>query len=804
MRLRYQGLVWAILLGLTVSFAQVLVPETEEVYGGRINWIQAIAVGPTTSRVFISTESPNSMFYAEVDHSTTPPTFGSFQPVPDFDADDNFGPDIRRFAVDAVSGYVFVRPFNQLFGANHLSGTRKQYESHGVSGLTVFEGRLIYLRTNQPDSLELVMGTIDSATGNFSPDPGSPVKLASPAGGIGFEVSLQVHPINRCLYLFTPGSSPRLFRTSSPIDSLDSTTTLVEVSTGAVSTTATISTFGIAPDGRLFLGGETGTPPSHSKFVAYSDDDGASWNNLNTGIGGTSGQNFAFAGDSSQYRVYFGTGFSTSRGESGSWKILGVSGIETHPNDGCVAVDPVNPAIVYLTTDMGIGVSLDSGYTTFEINEGVTAVMVNDLEMDDTHSTGWVASKSGIRKVTAYGTSSEDWELFYPMQDGSPYFSIATDPSHPDTVYAGNVRLYRSFDGGTSWDRVFTTEDPTFNFDWRSRIAAVTVNPDNPRFVILGVNSESAGVTGGIFVSSDYGTSWQRIPTGVYNPEVLDILAVPVDGDSTVYYIGCEYVNDGTTSSYGVKTVTYSPSTGTFAFQNDMWGESGSLITNFGCHGLAVDSLGTVFACGVNSNHEPRVYLKEKDSTYWQMLPVNGLPPQGWATALTIGESPAGSKALFVAVEHQIYYLEKGSSEWTLAVDYPVGTQINVLYWDELMVGTSTGLISYQWESPTRTDRPNAPGVPSGFRLYQNFPNPFNPATVFRFDLPEKAQVTLEIFDVHGKRVATVIQSTLNAGTHHIRWQSPLPSGVYFYRLVATVSNPRRTYQQVKKFIQLK
>ena len=76
--------------------------------------------------------------------------------------------------------------------------------------------------------------------------------------------------------------------------------------------------------------------------------------------------------------------------------------------------------------------------------------------------------------------------------------------------------------------------------------------------------------------------------------------------------------------------------------------------------------------------------------------------------------------------------------------------------------------------------------VPLKYALYQNFPNPFNPSTTIGFDLKEGGRVTLEIYDVLGRKVATVIDKRMKAGRYKIVFYSPkLSSGVYFYKINA-------------------
>ncbi len=76
--------------------------------------------------------------------------------------------------------------------------------------------------------------------------------------------------------------------------------------------------------------------------------------------------------------------------------------------------------------------------------------------------------------------------------------------------------------------------------------------------------------------------------------------------------------------------------------------------------------------------------------------------------------------------------------------------------------------------------------LPKTFELVQNYPNPFNPTTTISFTLPEKTDVRLDIFNILGQSVTTLISGELPAGNHEAVWDAGnSPTGVYFYRLTA-------------------
>jgi len=82
------------------------------------------------------------------------------------------------------------------------------------------------------------------------------------------------------------------------------------------------------------------------------------------------------------------------------------------------------------------------------------------------------------------------------------------------------------------------------------------------------------------------------------------------------------------------------------------------------------------------------------------------------------------------------------------------------------------------------------------FRLLQNYPNPFNPATTIEYSIPENSIVTLKVYDILGKEVASIFNEYQNQGSYIVNWNaSSLSSGVYIYKLTAG------NYSDTKKMV---
>jgi hypothetical protein len=95
--------------------------------------------------------------------------------------------------------------------------------------------------------------------------------------------------------------------------------------------------------------------------------------------------------------------------------------------------------------------------------------------------------------------------------------------------------------------------------------------------------------------------------------------------------------------------------------------------------------------------------------------------------------------------------------------------------------------------------------LPASFKLYPNHPNPFNPTTNIRFELPNEALVQLTVYDIVGREVAQLVNSQKPAGKHEVLFDgAALTSGIYYYRLEVQSLTEARRFVEVRKMALLK
>ncbi len=204
-------------------------------------------------------------------------------------------------------------------------------------------------------------------------------------------------------------------------------------------------------------------------------------------------------------------------GGSGSWSKLDLNGIRVN----VVAVDP-NDARLLLAGTFGQGIfrSADGGQNWAQVNTGLGNLTVNDLLIDPTNTNNILAATgrgsligepgSGIYRSTDRGST---WTL---VQATGATFSLALTPQNPSIVYAGGgPPVFKSTDGGATWVQSFQPGTDIVN----DEIRGISVDPADPNILLAGGNTE--GGQGQVFRSTNGGSTWDRVLAG--QQPILDL-----------------------------------------------------------------------------------------------------------------------------------------------------------------------------------------------------------------------------------------------------------------------------------------
>jgi hypothetical protein len=180
---------------------------------------------------------------------------------------------------------------------------------------------------------------------------------------------------------------------------------------------------------------------------------------------------------------------------------------------------------------------------------------------------------------------------------------------------------------------------------------------------------------------------------------------------------------------------------------------------------------------------------------HWAASTDDNTPQTGLSYNLRVGTTPGGSEISAAMADHvtghrRVAALGNANQNlsWTLAIDPPI-----TLYWSvQAIDATFAGSPFAEEVASVVTDvRDNPRALPLAYALYDVQPNPFNPATRVGYDLPRATAVRIEIFDVSGRRVRTLLNARVEAGSWDVIWDGRgddgrlVASGSYLYRMQA-------------------
>ncbi len=200
------------------------------------------------------------------------------------------------------------------------------------------------------------------------------------------------------------------------------------------------------------------------------------------------------------------------------------------------------------------------------------------------------------------------------------------------------------------------------------------------------------------------------------------------------------------------------------------------------CHGSGASSSVTVSIAG------PETVLVGQTASY--TITVTGSTgSNGGVDIAAFSGTLAPASSTLKLLNGDVVHKQRVSSPFTYAVTYtaPATAGTDTIY----ATGKDNVFSGWNWSPKKKLTILNLTGVgepgasvPSANRLLQNYPNPFNPATIIRYALRSAEHVTLRVFDVSGRTVATLVNGPVEAGEHALTFDGTgLASGLYLYRL---------------------
>ncbi len=680
------------------------VANVENVFGGTINAIKGSPInntGTDTFRIIIATQSANSIFYANGIIPTTGGTVhvDSFMVLPSASSSAGYGSGIQKIAYHQTSQKVFFIANGNIYASSLTATAATAITTTNNYTDFIIKGDKIFALSNFSGNTFSV-GSLD-ASGN--------VTITSSATIIGTPYSSLIAGNNDKLYAFREGNDPEALQFGGTF------TTAINLSSTTIDPMPSLSTsinwkaFNVYSDGTVFVGGNDNS----GKQIATATSFNSAYTTTATGIAGIAGYNIDFRPTTlGNYYVYFGSAYSTNKGASGSWFNFGNTSFETHPNDGPVLFARENSVlggVIILTTDQGLGISKNSGSIISEIDNGINAVQVNDFDMEVSKNVGWLASKTGIRYVTNYKTAAKNWSnAIYPNNDGSPYYS--TEMVDADTVYVGNSRVYKTANRGTSWTQVFTAENAPYNYsNFSPRVTALAVGGNTNEIVMAGYKLYN-GARGGVFYSLNNGSTWQQllINASVVGQDVnVNDIEMTIDSGKVVAYIGVDYDNSTSPIIKGMYKAQWNGTSWSVSSE-PIYGASSSLISVNDIHIVSKD---TIVAAGAFYNptlhHEYPIHfaISRTVKNSWTNSVVDTSRVGGYNAVSWSGDTifySYSNKIYWDVIKfHSTYTSRKGEA---LYYSVPVGTEINVLFYDELLAGTETDIRSVRGATTVKTN----------------------------------------------------------------------------------------------------
>jgi photosystem II stability/assembly factor-like uncharacterized protein len=366
----------------------------------------------------------------------------------------------------------------------------------------------------------------------------------------------------------------------------------------------------------------------------------------------------------------------------------------------------------------------------------------------------WAAgtNSSGTPVVVRTTDGGNTWMLATGNLASMDLYCITALDGERAWVGTGNGRLFATTTGGASWSQQTYpgTQSPFIN--------GITMFPSGTGY------AQGDPASGGRFVvlkTTDFGTTWTHLANE------------PVGTSAEAGWNNSWWWTDQNRGWFGTN-------------QNKVWRTTDGGATWSSATSGATNSYGVAFKDAnngivIHSNGVVRVSTNGGGTWNAATSPTS-------AALVGVAFLP-GTNSAWMASGTTSYRSTNNGSSWFAQSQYPFGGSLTHLSFVDTTYGwavTGSGEI-LKYQPPGTVGVEETPGdlAPTTVLLDQNYPNPFNPTTHVGFRISRFGFVSLKVYDLLGREVATLVDDTRAAGEHVVQFDaSGLPSGVYFYRLI--------------------
>jgi len=475
-----------------------------------------------------------------------------------------------------------------------------------------------------------------------------------------------------------------------------------------------------------------------------------------------------------------------------------------------ICVSPFNHDNVYLCTrSEGVFKSSDGGQSWEQRSNGLFVNGTNTIEFDTTAGIIYLGTVyGGIYKSI---NDCESWEKISHNINNAPFRDIEIKNNNYNEIYVIGKASYRSFDGGVSWENLafdipILHEPGTFEID---RIS------ENILYMATIHNFYDSTTSTGLYKSFDNGTTWDFFNSGL--PSDLSFFDMDISysdneprriflASSNGLYYSVDNGESWDVCSNGIPTgsfynnVEISLTDRNFIIAGD-FNSNIYLSENRGENWYsagAIPNAGNLRDIKIDPNNDNIIYVSSGDylnkstnqGVSWHEI-NNNIPLGDYEIVAGLAINPQNSENLFVCSGGRgIFQSHDGGDYWepfNMGIDtiiYP-GDLVFAPGDTTILYFASSGRSVWSISRSATNIIVNSNLMQSSFDL-MSYPNPCNFQSAITYNLIFEMDVLLEVFDILGRKITTLVSEKQHPGAHKITWNfDHIASGFYFYRFQA-------------------